>query len=374
MKKITAASAALLATTAITHAAGIERDRGSMAILFEEGTYAELGFTFVNPDVSGTALPGFGGADSGNMLDSYVYSNLSFRSDLTDNLSYAVILSQPYGASVNYPTGTGYPLAGTTASVDATQLGVVMRYEFENGFSAYGGLRAVTATGSANLPTFGPGYSLDVDGSTELGYLVGAAYERPDIALRVALTYQSATDHTFTGTETLGVTGPTNFETTLPQILTLEAQSGVAPNTLVFGSVRWVDWSEFNIAPPTYTGATGGDPLAQNSQDVITYQIGVARRFTDEFVGLAQITYEDHGVGSSSGNAFQGNLDPRDGRIGIGIGGRYEFDSGLSISGGLEYIMFGDAITARPGFPGTQLSTFEDNTGYAAAIRIGYRF
>jgi long-subunit fatty acid transport protein len=218
---------------------------------------------------------------------------------------------------------------------------------------------------------------LNAEGSTELGYLVGVAYERPDIALRVSLTYQSATDHTFTGTETLGVTSATSFETTLPQSLTLEAQSGIAPNTLLFGSIRWVDWSEFNIAPTAFIRPApfgAGEPLAQNSQDVMTYRLGVARRFSDSFVGLASVTYEPNGVGSFSGNSFQGNLDPRDGRLGIGIGGRYEFDSGLSISGGVEYIMFDDAITAAPGTPNVPFGVFTDNDGYAAAIRIGYRF
>jgi long-subunit fatty acid transport protein len=369
MKKITAAAAALLATTAITHAAGIERDTGSVAILFEEGNYVELGFTYVDPDVSGIESAAFGSDASGNMLDSYVFSNLSFRSDLTEDLSYAVILSQPYGADVSYPTGTGYLLQGTTATVDATQLAVIGRYEFSNGFSGYAGLRAVDASGSASLPL--TGYTLDVDGSTELGYLVGVAYERPEIALRVSLTYQSATDHTFSGTEN-GAATP-DFETTLPQSLTLEAQSGVAPNTLVFGSVRWVDWSAFEIAPTGFVTATG-EPLAASSQDVITYRLGVARRFTEQFVGLATLTYEPNGVGSFSGNDFQGNLDPRDGRFGIGIGGRYEFDSGLSISGGIERIWFGDSVTARPGAPNVVYGTFEDNGGYAAAIRIGYRF
>lgn len=365
MTRIATASAALLATTAFAHAGGIERDTGSMAILFEEGNYIELGFTYVDPDVSGS----FGGANSGDMLDGYVYSNLSFRSDITDNLSYALILSQPYGADVSYPNGTGYALADTTADVDAEQLGVVFRYEFESGFSAYAGLRAVDVNGAIALPA--AAYTLSAEASTELGYLVGAAFERPDIALRVALTYQSATDHTFDSLENGAVAS--TFNTTLPQAVTLEAQSGVAEGTLVFGSVRWVDWSEFRIAPTAFTSANG--PLVQNSQDVTTYRVGMARRFSDQWVGLASLTYEPNGTGSVLGNGVQGNLDPRDGRLGLGIGARWEGDNGLVISGGLEYIRFGDSVTdVSAAAPGLQASSFTDNDGYAAALRIGYRF
>jgi len=370
MKYFAVASAALLATTGLVQAGGLERDTGSMAILFEEGTYAELGFTYVAPSVSGVQLGT--GAESGDMLESYVYGNLAFRSDITDNLSYAIVASQPYGADVNYPAGTPYPFQGTTAQVDSTQLSVILRYEFGNGFSAYGGLRTVEATGQASIPVLS--YSLDVSGSTELGYVVGAAYERPDIGMRIALTYQSATEHTFSGTE-YGAPTP-DFKATLPQSLTLEAQSGIAANTLVFGSVRWVDWSEFALTPAGFRAnpGTGGNDLSENSEDVITYRVGVARRFNDNWVGLASVTYEPNGTGSAGGGAFMGNLDPRDGRVGLGIGARWESDSGLSISGGVEYIRFGNADTARVSAPTTQFADFDDNTGYAAAIRIGYQF
>lgn len=374
MHRITAATAALLATTAIAHAGGLERDRGSMAILFEEGTYVELSFTHVDPDVSGTAEPAFGGRDSGEVLDSYTFSNLSFRSDITEELSFAVIWAEPYGAGTNYPTGTFYPLAGTEATVDSQQLAVVLRYEMENGFSIFGGVRAVEVEGAATLPAVA-GYTLDASGSDEIGYLLGAAFEREDIALRVSVTYQSATEHTFSATETtlLG-TAATEFDTTLPQSLTLEAQTGVAEGTLVFGSVRWVDWSEFQIAPTVFGTLTGGGALADNSQDVITYRAGVARRLSDSFVGLASITYEPNGTGSAAGDDFMGNLDPRDGRLGFGVGGRWESESGFVVSGGVEYIMFGDADVSSITAPGTQLATFEDNTGVAVALRIGYRF
>ena len=276
---------------------------------------------------------------------------------------------------MSYPAGTGYPtLAGTTAEIDAQQLGVVFRYEFDSGFSGFAGLRAVDAEGTASIPGVA-GYGLSAEATTELGYLVGAAFERPDIALRVSLTYQSETDHTFTGTETGAgpFAGATNFQTTLPQSLTLEAQSGIAEGTLVFGSVRWVDWSEFRVAPTNFTAAAGG-ALADNSQDVTTYRAGLARRFSDQWVGLASVTYEPNGTGSTSGDAVQGNLDPRDGRLGLGLGARWEGESGLRISGGLEYIWFGDAVTDRVGAPGTRQGSFNNNTGYAAALRIGYSF
>ncbi len=49
----------------------------------------------------------------------------------------------------------------------------------------------------------------------QFGYLLGAAYEIPDIALRVALTYESKTKHKFKDN-----TG-SNFTVEIPQAVTL---------------------------------------------------------------------------------------------------------------------------------------------------------
>jgi long-chain fatty acid transport protein len=53
MNRIAAASAALLASTALAQAGGLDRNQLGTGVLFEEGTYAELGYSFVNPTVSG---------------------------------------------------------------------------------------------------------------------------------------------------------------------------------------------------------------------------------------------------------------------------------------------------------------------------------
>jgi len=37
-----------------------------------------------------------------------------------------------------------------------------------------------------------------------------------------------------------------------PQSVNLEFQTGIAKVTLLFGSVRWVDWTAFNIFPADF--------------------------------------------------------------------------------------------------------------------------
>ncbi|GAB5445993.1 OmpP1/FadL family transporter [Gymnodinialimonas sp.] len=377
----TTALAALLATTTLAHAGGVERQAQSPAILFQEGTYVEFGFTYVDPDISGiqavNAPPTAAGADSGDVAPSYSFSSLAYRQDITDSVSVALIYDQPVGADVDYQNAAYlYGLgAGSQAELRAQALTIAARYQFNENISVYGGLRAVTLEGDVRLFNGSGGgatrYQVEADTDHELGFMLGAAYERPDIALRVALTYYSATEHTFTGTETAGgVTGPSTFNSTIPQQVLLEAQSGVAEGTLVFGSVRWTDWTEFNISPPTYIAAvSAGRPLVEYNSDVWTYTLGGARVLNDTWTLLGSITYEDQ-VGG-----FAGNLGPTDGRTSFGLGARYT-SGNVTITGGINYTLLGDAITQAPQpFPnGTTFANFNDNTAVGFGLRVGYTF
>lgn len=357
MYRFAAASAALLASTALAQAGGVERNAFTTAILFEQGTYVELGYSMLDPSVSGTV--GGGAVGSGDMASSYGFATFSYRQDLTDRLSFAFVIDEPVGANVSYPVGTGYPFAGSTAELRSTQLTAALRYDVTDRVSVYGGLRALRVEGEASIPAIG-GYTLTNTASDyELGYMIGAAYQIPDIALRVALTYFSEVELNFTGTEFGAL--PSAFNTTIPQSVLLEAQSGVAEGTLVFGSVRWVDWTEFNIDPTNYPPPT---PLVSYNHDTWTYTVGAARVLNDNWAVSGSITHEP------STGGLVGNLGPTDGRTSIGLGVRYT-EGPLVLSAGLQYIWIGDANTnTGPG----GISSFTDNTAVGAGIRIGYRF
>jgi long-subunit fatty acid transport protein len=370
-----AASAAILATTAVASAGGVERSSQSVGILFQEGTFAELSFAIVNPDVSGTQLEDFApagsslGDTSGDMTPSYNQFSLSYRQDLTEQLSFAFIMDEHIGADVNYVgTGAGGYLynvgAGSQATIDGQAFTALLRYELPSAVSIYGGLRVSQVEGVVSLFN---GYAMQADGGTEVGYVLGVAYERPDIALRIALTYGSAIDHTFLASEN---GAPTTFETTIPQSLTLEFQSGVAANTLVFGSIRWVDWTEFDVSPTNFGIAAGGFSLVDYENDTITYNIGVGRRLNETWSGSLSLTHEP------SGGGFFGNLGPTDGRTSVAVAAVYERGA-IKVTGGVSYSWIGDATTQAPvpAFAlGTPFGTFADNTSIAAGVRIGYQF
>lgn len=342
-----------------SYAGGVERSTQSMAILFQEGRYIELGTQYARPRVSGDAsgpLPIAG--PTGNIARRVFQGSLAYKADINDQLSYAVILDQPIGADVFYPTGTNAFLSGTSAKIDSLALTGMMRYSFGNGFSAYAGLRSVWSKGSVDLAFAAPAgttYTMQTSRNQAWGYLVGAAYEVPEIAARVSLTYSSSVKHKFDQTVN-GTPQPSGFETTIPESLHLEFQSGIAENTLLMGSVRWVKWKDFNISP------TGQNNLVSYDKNSVTYNIGVGRRFNENWSGSVMLGY-DTGNGKTTGN-----LQPVSSRRSIGLGASYSVDN-VTISGGVQYSRFGSA-TSRAPIEGQ----FSGNSMIGAGIRIGYRF
>ena len=351
-------------------AAGVERTPFSSAILFEEGTYAEFSIGRVEPDVSGTqvttlggALPGAIGAASGDVAPGYTTFSLGVKTQATDRVSLAFTLDQPIGAAANYDTA-GYVYAGSIADLDANAATLLARYRATDAISVYGGVRALQTKGAVTLFN---GYSLDTSRETDFGYLLGAAYEMPEIALRVALTYQSKITHDFDSQEfipTVPATVPGEFAVEIPQTVTLEFQSGVAEDTLVFGSVRWADWSEFEITPPNL-----GAALVDYQNDTWTYSLGVGRRFTETWAGAVTASYEP---GSQD---FTSNLGPNDGVTSLGLAATYTKDN-WEVTAGARYLWIGDADTSIPGTGGTgpALGAFRDNSGYAVGLKVAYTY
>jgi long-chain fatty acid transport protein len=359
MKNIlmTASAVALGAGAAV--AGGVERSTQSVAILFEKGSYAELSFGFASPDVSGT----FGGAvSSGDMAGSYSTVSLGFKQALNETLDIALILDQPIGADVDYASGTGYPFAGSNATIKSAAVTGLLKYRFPSNVSVYGGVRAESVSGQVriNAPLLLiNNYTLETETDYKLGYVAGVAWERPDIAARVALTYNSTITHEFDGTETVAgfpVPGPATFETEVPQSLNLEFQTGIAANTLLFGSVRWVEWSVFDVPAPAL--ATN---IVDYTDDTITYTLGVGRKFNDQWSGAVTLGYE-------AGDGLPtGNLGPTDGMTSIGIGATYTLNN-MKITGGVRYVDIGDATTR------TINGVFTDNSALAAGVKVGWTF
>lgn len=361
MKTILGTLAALSLTTTLASAGGIDRSTMPYSILFEHDDVVQLSFSNVTPNVSGILGP----FPTGNMAQSYTSVSLAYKSDLTEQLALAVIVNSPYGADAAYTMGA---YTGLEAHWNSNQIAALLKYKVTDRVSVYGGLRYVTSSATINIPsqmTLGAGtYTATADSDAQLGYVVGAAYEVPDIALRVGLSYESAITHSFPTAERFAVafSGSTFNSTTdiiLPQTVTLDFQSGVAKDTLVFGSIRWSEWSNWHVAPDLYALATGGEVTGFDN-DVVTYQLGVGRRLNENLSVFARFGYERATGGVAS------RLSPTDGMQSIGVGGSWTQDS-VKITGGVEYVKLGDAVDGS----GT---VFSGNDALGVGVSIAYSF
>lgn len=357
MKNLATTAALLASTASAAFAGGIERTDQSVLFMFEEGKHAELSIGVVNPTVSGhiSAAPS---VVSGDMAKTYTQGAFSYKQQFGDNLHLGVKIDRPYGASVEYPLAAGYPYAGSTADLSVNALTAVARYELESNISLLGGIRVQQARGEVGIPALG-GYTMTTSKETDTGYLLGVAWERPDIAARVALTYNSEITHAFSTVEMGALPG--SFDTTTPQSVNLEFQTGIAADTLLFGSVRWVDWTKFNISPSLVPN------LVDYDDDTISYSLGIGRKFTETWSGALTLGYEA-GTGG-----YSGNLGPTDGSTSIGLAAIYSQDA-MKVTFGVRYVKIGDANTDLDPGAGVTESTFSGNSAIAAGIRIGYSF
>jgi long-chain fatty acid transport protein len=351
MKNFTTAGAILFMTTSIATGGGLDRSGQGIGVIFEDGDYAELSFGSVTPDVSGN---GFGG-DTGNVTPDYSQLGMAFKSQVNEQVSIAVIYDQPFGADIDYDTGSSYILSDTNAQVESDGVTALVRYEINPAFSVHGGMRYVQANGVYDR-AFALGVATAYDSTYSsgggVGYVIGGAYERDDIALRVALTYSSEIDLELDGTSG-------NLSTTLPESVNLDFQTGIAADTLLFGSVRYVAWDGFSLDDDD--AASGGSILSYDD-DVFTYNIGVGRRLSDSFAVSFAVGYE-----KSTGETT-GQLGPTDGYISYQIGGAYTMDNGVEISGGVRYVDIGDAVTEGIG------GDFSDNEAVAVGLKLAYNF
>ena len=292
----------------------------------------------------------------------------AYKADINDRLSYTLIFDQPFIADTKYGGGSfPFPIYdGSDADLKTYQITGALAYDVNPNVKLFGGVRAQRLDAKAAV-SFVFDYSVDADNKWGWGYLVGGAYERPEIALRVALTYYSKISYDLDTTETSLLTGTDDTETSVdtPQSVSLDFQTGIDPKTLFFGSVRWVDWSEFSISPPDYevaiTALIGAPrPLVDYEDDWWTYTAGLGRQLTDELAGSLSITYEPDVGGVMT------TLGPYDGRTSGTASLTYETGP-WDITGGLTYGVLGDTTNLLD-------TDFNDGSIWGAGLRVGYTF
>lgn len=351
-----------ISATAVS-AGGIERSTQSAMILFSEGNRVELSYGYIEPKVSGASRTVV--APIGNVASDYSVPSFALKMDVDEKLAFAVIYDRPFAADIEYPANP--MLGGTMASSSTDTLTALGKYQFTDQASVFGGLRIQQASGEITLRglAYGAlsGYSVDLAEDTAVGYVIGAAYEIPDIAMRVALTYNSAIEHEFDTVENVAPTMTSTTTTKTPSSWNLEFQTGIAPETLLMGSVRYVKHSEFKVTPAVFSNFRPEGLV--NLEDTTTYRLGVGRRFNERLSGSLMVGYE------KEGDPLVSPLAPSTGMTSLTLGVSYKVTDQVEIGGGISHIWLGDAT---PQTGGAARADFTDNSATALGLKISYSF
>jgi len=298
----------------------------------------------------------------------------------------------------------------TQVEVDSQNLSMVFGFQPNKNLNFYAGPVIQTVKGNVSLRgqaySVYNGYDADIKETTGTGWLAGAAYQIPEIALKASLTYRSEIDHKVDIKEDLSLLGfpeltsvltglgvdasklaalsvDKKTKITTPQSVNLDLQTGIMANTVAFANVRWVNWKDFSIQPYKFgelskilggAGLVPGKPngfnLVEYSDDQWSVNAGVGRKLNEKWAGNVSVGWD-----SGAGNPVT-TLGPTEGYWNVGFGVQYSPTPATFISGGVKYFWLGDAKAQTGAQAGTNeyVASFEDNNAIAYGLKMGYRF
>ena len=366
---------------------GWEASRLDTSMMYNEGGYAEVGTSSITYDITGfTQAPAL---ITHKMAKDQTRTAIGFKTQLGDfdiglsnYLSGAIQLdgqataAQPNCTAAQKGLGNfGQCSVVPSADVEAKSLALMGRYRINENMSVLGGVNRYSVSGGT-VTTVAAHYAVSGD---EIAPVVGAAYENKEIALRVELLVQAETDMALTAGSSVAAAVPTvniaNSKMVIPQTMTLNFQSGIAEDTLLFGSIHKADWDTAQITIPgtnvgvnPVTGAldTTVLPVSSAFTTKTAYSVGVGRKINESFSALGSYSTEAGG-GALSADAFT----LTDGSQTLGFGVRYTKDN-ITVTGGYSYTKVGD-VTVGVTATG-QSATYANNSVTGLGLKIGFAF
>jgi long-chain fatty acid transport protein len=336
IKTRAAIAMAVMATMSATavQAGGLERGGYNIDLLFDPSSVAlEATTTYVNPqrdledgrDINPANGLGANGAGGGSTsvrdTESYWVPRVGFKAALGDSgIDCMADYSQPWGAHTKPGRNWVGASDNTETKVESDNYAVTCSYKW--------------AMGPGNARIIGGGFYQEVSGFKErlvappnvlgsgIGRLeltshgwggrVGVGYEIPEYALLTSLVYNSEVKLRDLGgsIDLSEITIPfaaapggllqlskydVTGNATMPASLEFKLQSGIAPDWLAFGSVKWTDWSQLQsvrFCPATPGPLTPCTSLDLLYRDGITVTGGIGHKFNDRWSGAVSLTWD----------------------------------------------------------------------------------
>lgn len=209
------------------HAAALDRSGQSTTALFQKGNYAEIGYSGLMPKVAGVDSSGNAVPEMG---EDYQMLSAAVKFEVSPESSFAILYDQPFGAAAEYQGQNNFTAANnsfrlspqlavpnaaigvtgrTTVEVDSHNTTFLYGYQPIPDVTLFGGAAIQSISGELNLrgPAYSSlnGYTAKLQQDNRLGYVAGFAFEKPEIALRLAVTYRSEIEHRLKTSESVAL-------------------------------------------------------------------------------------------------------------------------------------------------------------------------
>ena len=328
-------------------AGGLEVSRQNNMILFSEGKTVNFSTRQTSSTVTDNLYTSL---DSQSIIKKLNLMSAAFKSDYNENISYAFEMYEPMASTLQYPATVGGVPAGQKALLRSQALSLTGKYNLPNsGFGLVAGVRQVTIKRSTlNInPAQG---DLVTTPDSGIVYMAGGSYEMPEIALKVLLTQAPGIDivvpTTVVGSGTVSQ----------PSFTTLEFETGIANNTLMFGSIHQGEHASAQVK-------LNGIGAISAFTDGEKYNIGVGRKFSEKLSGSFSYTTEEGS--SATGTSL---LSPTNGTDTYSIGVNYVTES-VDVAFGYAMSSFGDkAVTTAYG-----TGNFTNNDATTTGLRVKFK-
>jgi long-chain fatty acid transport protein len=302
--------------------------------------------------------------------------------------------NQPFGADSEYYGAITFHIA--SQALETNEYGLTCAY----GFDLTKGRLSVIAGGFyetvdySQARNFTQAFGVVGDSEIELsggsgGYRLGVGYEIPEYALKAQLLYRSQTNYDATGSYTntpfrtlaiaqgldpavanglygTATSASASASATLPAIVDLTVQSGIAEGWLAFGSIKWTDWSV--LEDIQVVEGIAGQAFSTTRfffEDGWTVTGGLGHRFNPNLSGSMSLTW-DKGVSTG--------WDTLTDTWTIAGGLAYDVSSNIQIRGGGAAIYFTEGTKSQVASPIDYTATSPAEWGYAFSVSASAKF
>ena len=269
-------------------AGGMEVTKLPTAMMFEKGTHASLSYGTFRPDVTDDTY-----ATKGTMYKDRSAITATFKTKINDKVSLGFASYKSAEIQLDYTPATNF---FTTVSpyVDLTieTMALLGRYEVSESLSVLGGLKYSVGSGGGNVLNAPQGV-VTASEDTAVGGIIGVSYENPEIALRISGIYQAKQEMSHLAASTANINGDDleNTKSALPESFTIDFQTGIAADTLLFGSIHHALWDDAHISfwsTPVLGGTNGvggGEGYVKKTTwtDTTSFSLGVGRKLSDNW-------------------------------------------------------------------------------------------